>query len=257
MTYCGYCTRSKSHDEYIARLRAKVMSEATTEPQGLGGAVEPATDLTAPFPTDSSLSPEAVRVNLIKARLAALCTRNATRTAELDAELIELRAAHKAAMQQGDHWRALSFPPRIERVRVKLDGVHTEINAVRMELDAAVTAPMSGNRDPTKWLPDEILIAVFEWLDPKTMLTVIHAVCRRWRSLCGHIRDVKLDVRFLSARAKLSNRAVCEVTKANMTASLSKLASRFEHVSAISMVCCPGTLALACTHLQWSSGART
>jgi hypothetical protein len=55
-------------------------------------------------------------------------------------------------------------------------------------------------------LPDEIMLEVFKWvalLDPETMMTVVHAVCRRWQTLCGDTRGVRLDFRFLPPIAKL------------------------------------------------------
>jgi hypothetical protein len=64
------------------------------------------------------------------------------------------------------------------------------------EVDALVDASVSGGRDLTESLPDEMLLAVFELvalLDPKAMMTVVHAVCRRWRAVCGDTPGVRLD----------------------------------------------------------------
>jgi hypothetical protein len=85
-------------------------------------------------------------------------------------------------------------------------------------------------------LPDEMVLAVFMWvalLHPKTMLTVVHAVCRRWGQLCGDTQDVRLDFRFLPKRAKLrfaEMDAPVRPAEAAMVASLARLAGRFKHV---------------------------
>ena len=60
-------------------------------------------------------------------------------------------------------------------------------------------------------LPDEMVIAVFKLvalLDPETMLTVVHAACRRWRQLCGDTQGVRFELRFLPRNAKLRHPAV-------------------------------------------------
>ena len=55
-------------------------------------------------------------------------------------------------------------------------------------------------------LPDELLLMIFEMLsrDTKTLMTVVPAVCRRWRAVYVHTRNVHLD--FDSA---LSLKLVC------------------------------------------------
>jgi hypothetical protein len=55
-------------------------------------------------------------------------------------------------------------------------------------------------------LPDEIVWMIFAWIamgDSQAMLTVVPAVCRRWRALCGDTKGVRLDMTFLPSRAKL------------------------------------------------------
>jgi hypothetical protein len=84
-------------------------------------------------------------------------------------------------------------------------------------------------------LPDEIVLAILRWVangDAKAMLTVVPAVCRRWRVLCGDTRDVRFDLTFLSDRARLRDPALDldGVAEAATMASLDSLATRFKHV---------------------------
>jgi hypothetical protein len=83
-----------------------------------------------------------------------------------------------------------------------------------------------------------MMIAVFKWvalLDPETMLTVVHAVCRRWWQLCGDTQDVRFDFTFLPDDAKLRNPPVDVAAEATMVGSLAALAGRFKHVMEVSM----------------------
>jgi hypothetical protein len=80
-------------------------------------------------------------------------------------------------------------------------------------------------------LPDEMLLKVLAWvalLDPKTMMTVVHAVCRRWRQLCGDTHGVRLDFTFLPRNARLRGDLVDAAAEEAMVASLT--AGRFKHV---------------------------
>jgi hypothetical protein len=82
-------------------------------------------------------------------------------------------------------------------------------------------------------LPDELVVAVFEvvaLLDPKTMMSVVHAVCRRWRQVCGETHSVHLDFTFLPRNARLRRPPTDAAAEAAMVASLTALAGRFKHV---------------------------
>jgi WD40 repeat protein len=62
--------------------------------------------------------------------------------------------------------------------------LEAEVAAVESELEAAVAAPASGGRDPTTWLPDELLIAVLLLVPFASLWTGRCArVCRRWRAV--------------------------------------------------------------------------
>jgi hypothetical protein len=110
-------------------------------------------------------SSELERVDSIKGRLATLCTHEA----ELEVELSELDVQHATKL-----WE-LFFSPffgaarltleaahkeAVERVKAKREAVRAEINAAEGELDAAVDAPVSRGRDPTEWLPDELMLMI-------------------------------------------------------------------------------------------------
>jgi hypothetical protein len=73
-------------------------------------------------------------------------------------------------------------------VRMKMaserEGVEAEMAAVESKLEAAVAAPASGGRDPTSWLPEELLIVVLLLLPFEALWTGRCAgVCRRWRAV--------------------------------------------------------------------------
>lgn len=57
--------------------------------------------------------------------------------------------------------------------------------------------------DKTECLPTELLIKVLLWLDPRTLLTVVPAVCRRWRIVAFGLPRQTIDLSFLKPRAKM------------------------------------------------------
>jgi hypothetical protein len=82
-------------------------------------------------------------------------------------------------------------------------------------------------------LPDEIVLMIFAWIamgDCKAMLTVVPAVCRRWRALCGDTKGVQLDLTFLPSRAKLCSEDLDAVVVSALVASLAALTTRFKHI---------------------------
>jgi WD40 repeat protein len=113
--------------------------------------------------------PMVERVEEIKGRLATLCSHEA----ELDVELSELHAA-----------KGRKNTSAVRRVTVKRDAVQQEIRAAESELDVAVNAPVSGGRDPTEWLPDELMLMVLERLPFATLWSgACERVCERWARL--------------------------------------------------------------------------
>jgi hypothetical protein len=97
----------------------------------------------------------------------------------------------------------------------------------------AVPPPRQVPQNPFDTLPDEMVIAVFMWVarrDPKAMLTVVHAVCQRWRRLCGDTQSVRFDFSFLPESAKLRKLPLDAVAEVAMVVSLVGLARRFKHV---------------------------
>ena len=129
----------------------------------------PSTDC-APVPAPAPLrpAPEAERVDKARARTALLYERED----ELNAALEKL-AAERAALRE-------------------------EIKVAESELDAAVNAPVSGSRDPTEWLPDEILVAIILAVKAETMW-VCDRVCLRWKRVmesAPSVAELKREVRW-------------------------------------------------------------
>ena len=58
-------------------------------------------------------------------------------------------------------------------------------------------------------LPDELLLMIFEMLsrDTKTLMTVVPAVCRRWRAVYVHTRNVHLDFDSALSQARVRLRS--------------------------------------------------
>jgi hypothetical protein len=80
---------------------------------------------------------------------------------------------------QGSQQRSVRMEMASER-----EGVEAEMAKVESELEAAVAAPASGGRDPTSWLPDELLIVILLLVPSETLWKgQCTAVCRRWRTL--------------------------------------------------------------------------
>lgn len=55
-----------------------------------------------------------------------------------------------------------------------------EIKETENELDALVNAPLSGGRDPTEWLPDELIVMIMVMLHGKEL----------WSGVCERVSSV-------------------------------------------------------------------
>jgi hypothetical protein len=102
-------------------------------------------------------TPEMERIDGIKGQLVPVVAWEAELGEELNTLDVEL----------SEHWavweRALAaHRTAVERVTAKREAVRAEIIIVENELDDAVNEPVSGGRDPTEWLPDELMLMVLE-----------------------------------------------------------------------------------------------
>ena len=92
-------------------------------------------------------TPEAEQVHGVKTRLAQLCTRDDELTAERDA-------------------------------------VRAEMVSAKDKLDTLVNAPVRGGRDPTLWLPDELMVMIFVVVPFEVLWSgECERVCQRWRRI--------------------------------------------------------------------------
>ena len=105
---------------------------------------------------------EAEQVDGVKARLVQLCARDD-----------ELSAV-------------------IERVMSEREAVRAKMASVKDELDTLVNTPVSGGRDPTLWLPDELMEMIF-LMEPCELLWdgVCEQVCQRWARIVRESTLVK------------------------------------------------------------------
>jgi hypothetical protein len=84
---------------------------------------------------------------------------------ELDVEVRELQAA-------------------VDYLSDKRGAMQTQIHTMKKELAATVDAPVSEDRDPTEWLPDELMLMVLGWLPSAVLWSgVCEHVCQRWERL--------------------------------------------------------------------------
>ena len=120
---------------------------------------------------------EAEQVDGVKARLAQLCTR--------DGELTAV----------------------IEKVTAEREAVRAEMASVKDELDTLVNAPVSGGRDPTLSLPDELMVMIFLNVPFEVLWDgVCERVCQRWRRIVMESTQVtrrKRDDRWAAYNARI------------------------------------------------------
>jgi hypothetical protein len=119
-------------------------------------------------------SAEYHHVDKLKMELARLASRvEALREAEENLNL------DKVVLRSRSQQRSVRMKMASER-----EGVEAEVAEVEGELEAAVAAPANDGRDPTSWLPDELLIVILLLLPSETLWKgQCTAVCRRWRTL--------------------------------------------------------------------------
>jgi WD40 repeat protein len=132
------------------------------------------------------------RVDGVKGRLATLCTHEV----ELGVELSELDVQHAIKLRELEAARLtleIAHKEAVERVTAKREAVREEIETVKGKLDAAVNAPVSGGRDPTEWLPDELMLMVLERLSFATLWSgASERVCQRWARLMESASIVRI-----------------------------------------------------------------
>eukprot|EP00035_Acanthoeca_spectabilis_P008023 m.147507 g.147507 ORF g.147507 m.147507 type:complete len:412 (+) comp14184_c0_seq1:188-1423(+) len=90
------------------------------------------------------------------------------RVCEIRERLEQHRARHTEALQQ------------IEAATRVRDQMEAEMAAAEAELEAAVQAPVPSGEDPTRWLPDELVITIMLWVGWSRS---VMRVCQRWRAL--------------------------------------------------------------------------
>ena len=69
--------------------------------------------------------------------------------------------------------------------------MRAEMVEVKDELDALVNAPVSGGRDPTLWLPDELMEMIFLKVPFEALWGGLERVCGRWRRIVRESTLVK------------------------------------------------------------------
>jgi len=94
--------------------------------------------------------------------------------------------------------------------REERDAVHAGIRGVRMTLDALTNMPVSGGRNPSEWLPDELVIMIFEWLPAEALLRgVCERVCLRWARLMESAPMKRRKKRAQAEASKVLTRRYC------------------------------------------------
>jgi hypothetical protein len=89
----------------------------------------------------------------------------------------------------------------IERAFAERDAVRAAIVSAEAGINALVNAPVSGGRDPTEWLPDELIVMIMIALPFDVLWSgVCRRVCRRWARLMesAPIKRRKRDGRWMA-----------------------------------------------------------
>jgi WD40 repeat protein len=127
----------------------------------------------------------------------------------VEAELAILRMRDAELNRELNVANAAKNKPVVKNVKAKRARVQTKIKAAEHTLCAILTAPVSGGRDPTEWLPDEMLLTVFEMLPWETLCSgACERVCLRWARLMEsasivrrkHQRWAAYDARMMGPR---------------------------------------------------------
>ena len=80
----------------------------------------------------------------------------------------------------------------IERAMAEREAVRAEMASAKDELDALINAPVSGGRDPTLSLPDELMEMIFLMVPFEALWEgVCKRVCQRWRRIVRESALVK------------------------------------------------------------------
>ena len=104
--------------------------------------------------------------------IAGFSTREADRVDKASERLASLRS------------RDSELEADIQRLIAEREAVQAQMVLAEVELDAAVNAPVSGGRDPTDWLPDELMLAILLKLPFDALFSgACERVCRRWAHL--------------------------------------------------------------------------
>jgi hypothetical protein len=108
------------------------------------------------------------QIDEAKASLSQLCAREKD-VAKKMAEIVHV-------VNSRGHARACALEEMMAAAREERDAVQAGIRGVMMTLNALVNIPVSGGRNPTEWLPDElvILVMIFEWLPAEALLRGVH-----------------------------------------------------------------------------------
>jgi hypothetical protein len=94
-----------------------------------------------------------------------------------------------AECEEGVGLKRVKRDAAMERARAERNAVRAEIVLVERELNVLVNAPVSGGRDPTDWLPDELVLLIILFLPGNVLWAeVCERVCQRWARLMESAR---------------------------------------------------------------------
>ena len=142
--------RKQATADDVNRAESLVMPRRSTRrgDAGVGTAESDAASALTPGTPSIGRTSEAEQVDGVKARLAQLCARDDELTTVIEGAIAEREA------------------------------VRAEMASAKNELDVLVNAPVSGERDPTLSLPDELMEMIFLMVPFES-----ERVCQRWRRI--------------------------------------------------------------------------
>jgi hypothetical protein len=124
----------------------------------------------------SGSSPEAGEADRVKAHLSRLHSHDKEQIEVMRCAAAEWSAAVDRATAERDTVN--------QRATGERELARAEIASAERELDALISAPVSGGRDPFEWLPDELIVMIMLMLPFEVLWRgVCNSVCQRWARL--------------------------------------------------------------------------
>jgi hypothetical protein len=115
------------------------------------------------------------------------------------ASLTNANAAHNVLCLHVGLGTCTQSDPEFVQAQAACEEARSKVCSMERELREAVDAPVSGHRDPTTWLPDELMLAILCSTSAEVVYGgVCGCVCRRWARLVKtvHFQRYKMAIKW-------------------------------------------------------------